>query len=261
MIRSLQHFAENPDYGVGIYRRRLRFTSVEDHVIAQLDDTHHAAWLAVSHDSTQVTGIAAGFTRAPATTCPGAVAGLSDIVGMPMEGVENALRAVPMTANCTHLVDLAGWAIRHRDVGVTTYDIDVPDQGEAPVWISIRRNGATVHRWQVEGFTMAAPENLSGKPLMRGFAGWARTVFSGDTFMAAMMLQRGVFVARGRRYLVDRAPAIALSASEGMEGACWSYSGAQLETGLHSIGYVRDFTSGIGAALPDPLAHPSGLRS
>lgn len=252
MIPQLVHFAPNLAYGSGIYRRRLRFEAQERAVIAQVDDTHHSYWLAMEHDGARVTAIEAGFNRAPTTMCPGAPAGLGPLVGQALDASASELIArLPRASNCTHLADLAVWSMAHLRCSAV-WEVEVPDQADAPVWIAIARDGVAIHRWRIAGFDVVAPPAFAAKPLMAGFMRWAGAAFDGDDLMAATMLQRGLFVARGRRHVVDQAPPTPLARFSGMAGMCWAYSAERLRGGTGSLGYVRDFTQGVVEAPPPP---------
>ncbi|QTH20077.1 DUF2889 domain-containing protein [Rhizorhabdus wittichii] len=245
MISTLSHFEPNPHYGVGIFRRRIRFRARPGRISAQVDDTHHSFWLTLDHRDQVITGLAGDFIRSPTTVCKGAVAGLSAMIGSQIPtDASDLIRRLPPTSNCTHLVDLALWSMRHLERSIQ-WDIEIPDQTDRPVWIGISRNQRPVHRWQIADFAITAPPAWQGKPLLKGFLQWARASFDGDALMAAHMLHRGVFVARGRHHIVDRVPSVPLRDAAGMEGMCWAYSEERFATGAHTIGYVRDFTKEI----------------
>ncbi|GLK46030.1 MULTISPECIES: DUF2889 domain-containing protein [Novosphingobium] len=252
MIPQLAHFATNPAYGSGTYRRRLRFAAGTRTVHAQVDDTHHSYWLVLEHDNAQITGLEAGFNRAPTNMCPGSVTGLQSLVGARLDvPMRELMTKLPQTSNCTHLVDLAFWSIAHIE-GSAVWEIEVPDQIDAPVWIGIGRDGTYIHRWQIADFRVVAPEEFAGKPLMSGFMRWAGEAFADFSLLAATMLQRGLFVARGRQHIVDHAPPTPLASAEGMAGMCWSYSHDRLTHGTGSLDYVRDFTDGVRMETPPP---------
>lgn len=251
IIPELAHFPIDPSYGTGAYRRRLVFTALAGGVVAQVDDSFHSYWLILDHDQDQVTGIDAGFVRAPADMCTGSITGLSAAIGCSLRASASDLMArLPRSSNCTHLADLALWAIAH--VGNSaTWNIEIPDQSGAPVWITVDRDGQLFHRWLIVGFQLVSPDDFAGRPLMGGFMKWADSTFSDDAFLGATMLQRGLFVARGRQHIVDQGAAIPLSSAAGMSGMCWSYSGDRRLKGKSTLGYVRDFTESVRPeALP-----------
>lgn len=252
MEQTLAHFLPNPEYGNGIYRRRLRFASDSRGCVAQVDDTHHSYWLALDHDNVRITGTDAGFVRAPNTACPGAPAGLVALIGLPIvESTSKILARLPRTSNCTHLADLACWSLAQLGRSAQ-WEVSVPDQVDKPVWIDIERDGIVKQRWQIANYEIVAPESLTGQPLMRGFMAWASRAFEGEALLAATMLQRGLFVARGRKYIVDQDTPVPLSKAEGMAGMCWSYSGDRLARATGASGYVRDFTKKIDAETAPP---------
>lgn len=254
---TLAHFESEPTYGSGVYRRRVLVTAREKLVLATVNDTHHAMWLLFRHDGDRVTAIESAIERGPATTCTQAPEALSNAVGLALDTSPRDLAGrLPPAANCTHLADLLRWSLRaarQRVLGSTEYRITVPDSAGPPVWLEVARNGTVVHRWQVDGETIVAPYAFVGRPLLRGFMKWAAATFDDDQLEAAVMLQRGAWVARGRRYVVDRTT-VPLKAAVGMKDACFSYSGSNWTSATNIIGYVRDFTSGVVEhPLPDRI--------
>jgi hypothetical protein len=205
--------------------------------------------LTLEHDDVRVSDLDAGFIRAPNTACRGATGGLAALIGLPIEATISTLARLPESSNCTHLSDLASWTL--SQIGRTAlWEIAVPDQIEEPVWIEITRDGALMHRWQVESRRIVAPPPLAGRPLMKGFMAWARPAFDEDELLGATMLQRGVFVARGRERVVDQGAPTPLVHAQGMAGKCWSYSGSRLENATGTLNYVRDFTNGVTPENP-----------
>jgi len=252
MDRALAHFPTNPEYGLGIYRRRLNFVADARSMTAQVDDTHHSYWLLLEHDAVRVTNVEAGFMRAPNTTCPGVTAGLAALIGLPVDTTASeALARLPRSASCTHLSDLFCWTL--AQIGQTAlWEISIPDQLSAPVWFEVARNKVIGHRWQVANRHIVAPVALRGRPLMQGFMAWARSEFGGEDLIAATMLQRGLLVARGREHIVDQGDPTPLARAEGMAGSCWSYSGDRLSHATGTLNYVRDFTAGVTPETPPP---------
>lgn len=251
---TLAHFPLNPFYGKGVYRRLLRFSRVTGAVVATLDDTHHAMWLLIRHDGARISDVCAGISRGPATSCGGAIAGLHNLVDLPLSSGSGAIHAaLCATDNCTHLADLATWAIRSaatQGLGVTSFHIHVADDDGLPFQLGITRDDRSVHRWLARGGEVVSPRPLAPMPLMRGFMAHAKRHFAGDALEAAIMLQRGFFVARGRRHLVDLAPPVPLRAAIDMADACYSYAGDRFHAAVSHVGYVRDFTAGV---VPHPL--------
>lgn len=253
---SLSHFPVNPEYGTGCFRRLVRTFRVPGKILVTLDDTHHSMWLVMHHANGHVTDIEARVARGPATSCGSADRPLGKLKGLPVDGDMLAFRErLPPVLNCTHLMDLAYWAFRNATSQTPLKRevlIEIPDEAGAPVWIKVERDGAIVHNWYVQDHHIVEPPKLAGKPMMKGFASWAREQFSGDDLDLAIMLQRGVFVARGRRHLVDLSPAVPLNAAPAMRDACHSYSQDHFDTATSIVGYVRDFTDGVAVASLPP---------
>lgn len=253
---SLSHIPINPDYGTGCFRRLVRTFRVPGKILLTLDDTHHSMWLVMHHALGRISDVEACVARGPATSCGTAAVALNTLIGLAIDGNMSAFQdRLPPILNCTHLVDLARWAFTSatgQSPLLREVLVEIPDEAGTPVWITVERDGMLVHRWYVQDHHVILPEHLAGRPLMKGFMSWAREQFSGEDLDLAIMLQRGVFVARGRRHLVDLAPPVPLSAAPAMRNACHSYSPAHFETATSVVGYVRDFTSGVSAAPLPP---------
>lgn len=251
---SLRHFPINPDYGTGCFRRLVRTFRVPGRVLVTLDDTHHSMWLLMHQLDGHISKVEACVTRGPATSCGTSALALDKLQGLPVNGDMAAFRErLPPSLNCTHLMDMARWALRNAAGQLALKRevlIEIPDEAGAPVWIKVERDGTVVHRWSVQDHQVIAPDHLAGKPMMKGFLSWARENFRDEDLDLAIMLQRGVFVARGRRHLVDLSPPVPLSAAPAMRGACHSYSPPHFDTATSIVGYVRDFTDGIVVAQP-----------
>ncbi|WP_328804687.1 DUF2889 domain-containing protein [Sphingobium psychrophilum] len=253
---SLSHVPINPDYGNGCFRRLVRTFRVPGRILLTLDDTHHSMWLLLHHFSGRISNVEACVARGPATSCGTATLALNKLIGLAIDEDMSAFHErLPPILNCTHLMDMAHWAFRSATGQVSLKRevlIEIPDEAGAPVWIAVERDGIVVHRWYVKDHHVVEPGHLAGRPLMKGFMSWAREQFSGEDLDLAIMLQRGVFVARGRRHLVDLSPPVPLSAAPAMRDACHSYSPAHFETATSVVGYVRDFTDSVVAAPLPP---------
>lgn len=256
---TLARFPLNPDYGSGCYRRLLSFYVLDGAVLGTIDDSHHAMWLLLRHDGQRIESVEADIGRGPATSCRGSASGLQSLIGLPFQADGHAAMALlDCVQNCTHLSDLALWSLRvaqREPVGSRVeYRIRVEDDGGAPFRIEIAKDGRTIHSWLVSGNGVLAPAPLTSMPLLRGFMAKARAHFQHDSLEAAIMLQRGFWVARGRRHIVDAAP-VPLTFYEDMEDACYSYAGEQWRTATSHVDYVRDVTHGIRPhPLPDHIS-------
>jgi len=203
------------------------------------------------HDGERVTAIEPVAVRHPFTTCPEAACSLQGLVGQPLDGTLDTRRLLEPRVSCTHLTDMAGLAVAHAgdDALTRLYDIAVDDERAGLARARIACDGVPVHDWTIARHAIVEPGVLAGRPMMQGFHAWARTTFPDLTLEAALMLQRGYFVAQSRRYTTTperEHPAI----SDGLpDGVCYSYSTPAVERARRIEGSKRDFTSDPDALL------------
>jgi len=236
----------NPNYGEGIYRRRIRLENQSLQVVAELEDITHAFRLTLGHDGSCVTDIKAQPIRYPFDTCPGAAAMLQPLIGCSLDTDASSFRSVVAPGqNCTHLYDLALLALAHarRPARTRIYDISVPDELVTGTEIRLLCDGVAVHEWRVRDHRIVAPATFARQPVMQGFYSWASEAFAGEILEAALVLQRGYFVAQGRRYDYmnsgDR-----LATDDNMpNGACYTYNTGVVEKAVHTEGMARDFSA------------------
>tara|TARA_R110000772_G_scaffold213761_2_gene324309 strand:+ start:15421 stop:16185 length:765 start_codon:yes stop_codon:yes gene_type:complete len=235
----------NPHYGTGVYRRRIRLMPGEGHVCAELEDNNHGFRVGIEHDGRSITGITGDALRTPLSTCPGALARLQRLVGANVhsDATQLSRRADP-ASNCTHWLDLCILAINHIPRGAVDrqYDVAVTDERDGASELSVHCNGVAVHLWHASGLALTAPEPLAGRTLFRGFSSWARDCFSGDALEAALVLQRGNFVAQARRFADALGKANEPVKKHQNGNVCYSYSAEIVEQAIHRPHSVRDFT-------------------
>jgi hypothetical protein len=242
----------SPDYGSGVFRRRVRLENRPRQVTAELEDINHGFRLTLSHDGQRVTDIAAEPIRYPFDTCPGAVAMLKPLVGCALDSESSALRrTLPPGQNCTHLYDLALLALAHsaRPARDRIYDVTVPDEIEDGALVTLNCDGVAVHEWRVRSHHLVEPPLLAGNPMQKGFYRWASEEFSGDSLEAAQVLQRGYFVAQSRRYDYMNSGGRLAKNDNMPDGACYSYNTGVVEQAVHTAGMARDFTDAADQLL------------
>jgi hypothetical protein len=254
-------YAAASDYGRGIFRRRIRLMQQDGLVTGMLDDTHHAIWVRIGHDGTVVTTVAGGFSRMPNTACPGAGIALRELRGMPLTTPLSELYGGgrPLR-NCTHMFDVAALAVSHarRETGTRVFDVTIPDALTGPQKVEVRIDGRIIHDWLVDDGRIVEPAAYAGRAIIGGFSAWAYATFEGDFLEAALVLQKGWFLSRARRYVVDSAPPVALATFRATRsGVCYAYTDPQLSTAWTVPGYVRDFSAGVVEAMP-PSATEAG---
>ena len=241
----------NPNYGTGVFRRRVRWRAAAGVVLAELEDSNHGFRLTLRHDGAHITALDPEPIRFPFTTCPEAVRQIRTQLGQSLQDIAVIRTRLPQSDNCTHLVDLLLLALAHvTDVGKeASYDIAVEDERNGLTTAQISCDGQTLHAWQIANHSLTAPADLAGRPVMRGFYAWAAQHFAGQTFEAAQLLQRGYFVAQARRWRYEPQhlhPAI----SDNMpRSACYSYSEAAVHRARRIPGSVRDLSASAAPLL------------
>ena len=237
----------NPRYGNGVFRRRIRLCAADGLVTVELEDGNHGFRLRLRHDGSVVRGVEADTIRHPFGTCPEAVVPLREFVGHRLADGSKALRArLDPGAHCTHLFDRAMLATEHAAQGasgrVVDYEMAVHDEAAGITRAELRRDGAALHRWDIQAHRIVAPAEHQGQPLMRGFHAWASAAFAGPELEAAAALQRAYFVAQSRRFDFEPPEANPGSADGMPHGSCYSYNRGVVERAFRSAGTVRDFT-------------------
>lgn len=234
----------NPDYGSGVFRRRLRLVVSTRRIDVDLEDSNHAFRLTLRHDGERIMVVEPDYVRHPFTTCPESRRFLSRLAGRPLAGTD-ARRVIETREACTHLMDMTSMALAHwhEDGLRRLYDLAVEDERDDRTLARISCDGAPVHEWVVVRHAIVEPHDLAARPVMKGFHGWASVTFAGMAFEAAMALQRGYFVAQARRFTTDPErdhPAI----GDGMpDGVCYSYSRPAVQRALRIAGSKREFGS------------------
>lgn len=241
----------NPNYGSGVFRRRLHWRATQGLVEVELEDGNHGFRLQLRHDDKQIVDVVVEPVRYPFTTCPEATRSVRKVIGLPIVDIAESAAALrerlPQSDNCTHMIDMTLLAAIHvNDIGCERlYDIAVVDECDERDGVTqahIDCDGQRIHEWVVRAHVLTAPAELAGKPAMRGFFTWANKTFSGMPLEAAQALQRGYFVGQARRYSnlpVEAHPASA----DGMPiGSCYSYNTGAVERALRIQGSVRDFS-------------------
>jgi hypothetical protein len=236
-------FPPDPAYGDGRCRRIIRLGAEDGLVSAHLTDNFHELRCRVRHDGKSVLAIEGTPIRLPTTACPGAIAVLQELVGTALTASGKEFYGDGRARHhCTHLYDLAVLAIRHagRAPGTTSYDAVVPDETNAPVVLSITRNGDSVHRWTVRDGVILDPPHLAGRTLEKGFAGWAVQAFTDDELEAATILARTWLIAIGRRFLIDAAAGLPITQNGEMRGRCYAYAPERADQARFVPGQLRD---------------------
>lgn len=92
------------------WQRSLSLRRCADDVVeASIEDFIHHFRLELEHDGTMVTELRGEAVRAPWSVCPGGTTQLRELSG---SRLDQAPRPQDPTEHCTHLLDLAGVAVR-----------------------------------------------------------------------------------------------------------------------------------------------------
>lgn len=238
-------YPTNPDYGNGIYRRRIVLVRQDNRVEARLEDNNHAFSLTLDHDGQHITGVDGQALRYPLSTCPQAMTRLQEFVGLPLAMTAQDLhRQVAARENCTHWYDLLVLAIRHSQREQTQREIEIaiddPEDGvsNCRVWI----DGELLIDWQCCNWVIEQPAQYKGISLSSGFSAWTRDEFSGNALEAALVLQKGYLVAQSRRYDLNITGGMPISDLQSPTGACYSYTTGVFEQAIIQKDYSKDFT-------------------
>lgn len=237
--------APNPDYGSGVFRRRIRLTQSDTEVLVELEDCSHAMRLSLSHDHQSIISVEGDVIRAPVTSCSSAPEKLASFIGLPLyQDLDHYRSETPQNIHCTHLYDMALLAVTHSQSTIATrqFDVTIHDEQEGIIDADICLDGRQIHHWLLENGQIAAPTAHAGQSVFKGFIAWAKNEFSGVNLSCAFALQRGLMVAGARRwdmYSVAGQPADTFGPSPGV---CYSYSEGRDKHAVRSENPTRDFT-------------------
>ncbi|MCB1704158.1 MAG: DUF2889 domain-containing protein [Halioglobus sp.] len=244
----MSNYPTNPDYGGGVYRRRVRLVNSAGQVCGELEDDCHGFRVQLQHDGSVVTGVSGSALRVPMSTCGQAIKPLQALVGIALDApLPEVVASVRPRGNCTHWLDLALLALAHarRDDAERIYDVEVDDQAadSSPARAEVFLDGESVHRWMLDGTTVVKPQAFAGNPMLKGFSAWANKAFDGDEREAALLLSKGFFVALSRRFDMSNSSGQSALEHTNMRGACYTYSEGVMERAVRNHDVVRDFSA------------------
>jgi hypothetical protein len=241
----------NPTYGSGVFRRRIRLRAQADHVLAEVEDNQHGFRLQLWHDGARVTQVRAEALRFPLSSCADAPAALAWLRGFALFGPRSLRQSFDSRRQCTHLFDLAELAVEHAREGwhERVYDVVIPDEKNGRLSLSVSLNGTVMHEWISAGAALVEPVALAGQPMMAGFYRWAEQCFTGEELRAAVILQRGFFVAQSRRFAMEKVDVPPLESNTVPLGSCYSFSAGVVENARRVHDSMRDFSDRPGDLL------------
>ncbi len=224
------------------FRRRLRITPFPDRVLSELEDDFHHMAVTVHHDGRTATAVEPFMERAPWSSCPGAVAVLTQtFCGVPLQ--EFASRG-DKRANCTHLHDLAVLAAAHAfDRQRLMFDILVSDPIDGGSRAELRRDGATVLSWIIVKGRIVEPAPLAGIEL-DNMRDWIKSL-DPVSAEAARLLRWGAMIAHGRTLPAGWASWGGRMTSR---SRCYTFQPHRANQVEHT-GVIRDFSRGTAQPL------------
>lgn len=253
------------------FRRRIELAGRQDgqggQVRAVLEDDFHHFRVVVEHRGGAVAAVRGETPRHPFTACPGAAPELNRLAGMRLDHVANSVTLhTDATQQCTHMFDLAGLAIAFAARGdrYRRYDVEVPRHVDGRSHARLRRNGAQVLDWEVEGSTILGPAPYAGIDMRKGMARWALGALPAEEAEAALVLRRCALISLGRLKDIDREPHAHLTgrcyaqqperARQAIRivGSTWDFSGCPEALCLDDQEWLGDFSGFSDLALPTP---------
>jgi hypothetical protein len=227
------------------FRRRWIITPKANSVTAALEDDYHCMAVQLRHDSKSITGVHAEMDRNPWSTCPGAVAVISEtFLGVTLA---EAAKRGSKASNCTHLYDLALLAANHAlDSAALRYDAMIADPADGRVEAELVRDDFSLLRWSLVNDVVVSPAALEGTNLF-ALKGWIAGQ-SPEIQEAARLLQWATLIAHGRLIPMDQQ-----SDATRMPPNCFTFQ-PDVAAKAHRIGKVLDFSN----AQLSPLEHFDG---
>jgi hypothetical protein len=228
-------------------RRIITIDSTPGEIAARIADIVHQFGVTVRHDGVRVTAIGGTAERVPWTTCPGALARLDALVGVPLAG--SAPTTIDKAQQCTHLFDLARLAMAHAaPLGRRRYDVDVALGALAgTIEATVHRDGIEQLRWTVAADRVIGEGPWEGHGTT-GPVRWPDGMDDPDIRQAALLLRRAllVFIGSGgggeKRYAAQMPY---------MTGACHTYQPAAMAVAERPPGFRQLPADQVEAAMGD----------
>lgn len=218
--------------------RSIKARAGRDETRAVLHDDFHHFRLRLRHDGAVVLALTSEMLRGPYSLCPRAGEQLMQLAGHPLSG---SVAGLALRMQCTHQFELAAVAMaasaRGRDCD---YELGVVVEGAENFSGWIARDGRRLLDCRIDQDRFTAPGAFAGQPLGAGFTGWATAQLAPDLAEAALLLRRGVILARARRHL----PRLDALGHAPPTGNCWVQQPAMAEQARRHYGVVRDFSQG-----------------
>jgi Protein of unknown function (DUF2889) len=225
------------------FRRRIGIHSIGDatrgEVRAALEDDFHHFRVRIAHANGTVRHVEGRAVRHPYSTCPLAAAQLARLVHAPLNGLAHSvMRVTDPSAQCTHLMELAGLAIAAaaRRIALRWYDIEVPRRMAGRTLATLVRDGAPMLAWELLDTTIISPVPFQGISLRKGMAAWALANLPEEEAEAALILRRCALISLGRAMNLDAQVHAEPTAR------CFVQQPERATQGLRIVGSIIDFS-------------------
>lgn len=238
----------NPNYGNGVFRRRILLRSLGQNVIAELEDDNHAFHINMGHDGHVINSIAVDFVRVPRDVCDGAGKPLGQLVGAALSDSPLALTMyADSRANCTHLFDLLSFAVTHAKRGEKRrqYHALIWDQRNGKMSFELQCNSDVVLAGVLHQGIFLSPAKFHGRSIYNGFTTWGREALDSIQLEAALVLQRAHFVSITRRLQMDKLAGIRVIdvfGQSAQEAVCYAHIPGVLEHSVWLPNAVRNYS-------------------
>lgn len=216
-------------------------------VRAVLEDDYHHFRVTLAIQDDVILDTRGEALRYPYSACPAAAARLTDLHGKPVSEIaQQVYRLTDPAWNCTHMLDLAGFAMAAHasKTSQRSYDILVTDRIKNRYAASLDRDGRPLLHWDMDGDVITTPGVFEGLNIRAGFAGWVLRELPIDLAEAALALRRGTIISIGRTRDLDSL------AHADITGNCYAQQPAIAQTARRKIGSTLDFGD-----RPDALCH------
>ena len=236
----------NPDYGSGVFRRRIQIRrNNKNQIECQLEDCSHAMQITLAIDRNTISDISGEVLRAPIDICTSAPMHLHAFKGLELQSDGRVYaKHTPPNSHCTHLFDMTTLSISFALSGKNQrrYDVIVADEKDGVLDAAIYLDDTLIHHWLIRDDSIDSPAELKGIALYKGFYRHMHTHFEGTMLNCAKALQKGIMVAGARRWnMAAIAGTPADSFGPGVN-ICHSYSEQRIHYGKRIHNPSRDFS-------------------
>lgn len=244
---QLDHMPQNPHYGKGRFTRALLIRNLSDQEVELgMEDHEHALRIYFRHDGENIIEVSGQWLRHPMDICAGAAQALSEQNGTALlKDLRESSRNEHTIQHCTHFIDMLDLASVHAyqqrpDVHYEVIVDDAPEGDETPqLW----RNRQKILSLQLERHEyFLKPNHWQGRSVYKGFLKWAAATLDEREFELAYILQKTLFVSRGRRIDIPVVIGQPARLSGPPEGVCYASQPARYDKGLR-LDNNRDISS------------------